>query len=178
MTEVLREFISETCSGNDYSTWKRPNRRFISSGYYMPSGISERVGGIATCGDMSGSIGVQEQSVILTEVKTLSELVKPEWLRMLYWDTAVCGDEKYEMHELDDFIHSTKPKGGGGTDVECVPQYLDDNNITPQCAIVITDGYLGGSWGNWSCPVLWIIIDNKNAVPDVGKCVHVKSREL
>ena len=38
--EVLREFITSTCAGSDYSTWQRPNRRFVSVGAYMPSGIS------------------------------------------------------------------------------------------------------------------------------------------
>ena len=41
--EVLREFITSTCAGSDYSTWQRPNRRFVSIGAYMPSGISEKV---------------------------------------------------------------------------------------------------------------------------------------
>ena len=52
--EVLREFISTTCVGNDYSTWRRPNRRFVSSGYYMPSGVSESVGELVIAIDMSG----------------------------------------------------------------------------------------------------------------------------
>ena len=176
--EVMREFISTTCSGNDYSTWKRPNRRYISAGIYLPSGISESVEGIVVAGDMSGSIGQREQSVILTEVKSLSEIVKPEWLRILYWDTQICSDEKYEQHELDDFVKSTKPKGGGGTDVECVPAHMTKHGIRAQAAIIITDGYLGGSWGDWDCPVLWVIIDNKNAKPDMGTVVHVKSRDL
>ena len=42
------------------------------------------------------------------------DTVTPNWVRMLYWDTKVCSDEKYEQHELDDFVKSTKPKGGGG----------------------------------------------------------------
>ena len=175
--EVMREFISTTCSGSDYSTWKRPNRRYISAGIYMPSGISESVEGVVVAGDMSGSIGQREQAVILTEVRSLSEIIKPEWLRMLYWDTQVCSDEKYEQHELDDFVKSTKPKGGGGTDVECVPAHMTKHNINAQAAIVITDGYVGG-WGTWDCPVLWVIIDNKNAKPDVGTVVHVKARDL
>lgn len=176
--EVMREFISTTCSGNDYSTWKRPNRRYISAGIYLPSGISESVEGIVVAPDQSTSIGQREQSVILTEVKSLSEIVKPEWLRILYWDTQVRSDEKYEQHELDDFVKSTKPKGGGGTDVECVPPHMTKHGIRAQAAIIITDGYLGGSWGDWDCPVLWVIIDNKNAKPDVGTVVHVKSRDL
>ena len=175
--EVMREFISTTCSGSDYSTWKRPNRRYISAGIYMPSGISESVEGVVVAGDMSGSIGQREQAVILTEAKQMFDTVHPNWVRMLYWDTQVCSDEKYEQHELDDFVKSTKPKGGGGTDVECVPAHMTKHNINAQAAIVITDGYVGG-WGTWDCPVLWVIIDNKNAKPDVGTVVHVKARDL
>lgn len=176
--EVMREFISTTCSGNDYSTWRRPNRRFVSAGVYMPSGISESVEGVVVAGDMSGSIGQREQSVILTEAKQMFDTVHPNWVRMLYWDTQVCSDEKYEQHELDDFVRSTKPKGGGGTRVSCVPKYMTDNNIKAQAAIVITDGYLGKSWGNWDCPVLWVIIDNERAKPPTGVAVHVKSGDL
>ena len=176
--EVMREFISTTCSGNDYSTWKRPNRRYISAGIYMPSGISESVEGVVVAGDMSGSIGQHEQSVILTEAKQMFDVVHPSWVRMLYWDTQVSSDEKYEQHELDDFVKSTKPKGGGGTDVECVPAHMTKHGINAQAAIVITDGYLYHGWGTWDCPVLWVIIDNKNAKPDVGTVVHVKSRDL
>ena len=174
---VLREFVKETCAGKDFSTWKKPNRRFIASDIYMPSGLTERVEGIAVGGDMSGSIGESEQAVILTEVSSMAEIVKPSWLRMLYWDTEVVGDEKYEMHELDNFAKSTKPVGGGGTDPSCVPVYLNTHKITPQCVIMITDGYVG-SWGNWSLPVLWVIIDNESAKPDIGKYVHVNSYDL
>ena len=175
--KVLRDFVTDTCKGNDFSTWQRPNRRFIASDIYMPTGITERVEGIAVGGDMSGSIGDHEQAVILTEVSSITDTVKPSWLRMLYWDTEVVGDEKYEMHELDNFVQSTKPVGGGGTDPSCVPKYLTTHKITPQCVIMITDGYVG-SWGNWSHPVLWVIIDNDNAHPPVGKYIHVKSHDL
>ena len=175
--KVLRDFVTDTCKGNDFSTWQRPNRRFIASDIYMPTGITERVEGIVVGGDMSGSIGEHEQAVILTEVSSITDTVKPSWLRMLYWDTEVVGDEKYEMHQLDNFVQSTKPVGGGGTDPSCVPEYLTSHKITPQCVIMITDGYVG-SWGNWSHPVLWVIIDNDNAHPPVGKYIHVKSHDL
>jgi len=175
--KVLRDFVTDTCKGNDFSTWQRPNRRFIASDIYMPTGITERVEGIVVGGDMSGSIGQHEQAVILTEVSSITDTVKPSWLRMLYWDTEVVGDEKYEMHQLDNFVQSTKPVGGGGTDPSCVPEYLTSHKITPQCVIMITDGYVG-SWGKWSHPVLWVIIDNDNAHPPVGKYIHVKSHDL
>jgi predicted metal-dependent peptidase len=176
--EVLRDFVQTTCQGNDYSTWRRPNRRYIGAGVYMPSGISEQIGEIVVAIDTSGSIGARELGVFLAEIKSVADTVHPEAIRILYWDTSVCGDERYEGAEVDNIIQSTKPKGGGGTDVRCVPQYITDKQIKAQAVIVLTDGYLFGGWGQWHHPVLWCVLDNERAVPDVGKTVHVKARDL
>lgn len=171
--EVLREFIQTTCSGNSYSTWRRPNRRFISSGVYMPSGIDESVGELVVAIDTSGSIGARELGHFMGEVKAICDTVKPERIRVMYWDTKVCGEEVYEQDGLDKLITTTKPKGGGGTDVECVSMHIKETGIKAQAVIVLTDGYLGGTWGTWSLPVLWCIVGNKGATPNVGSYVHV-----
>jgi len=176
--EALREFIQTTCAGSDYSTYSKPNRRYLSSGIYMPSGISEQVGELVLAIDTSGSIGKKELAAFLSEVKEICDTVHPDGVRLLYWDTKVCRDEKYDTHELDNIVNSTKPDGGGGTDVECVTDYIRDNNINAQAAIVLTDGHLYGGWGQWSMPVLWCIMDNDHAKPDVGKTVNIKSREM
>jgi predicted metal-dependent peptidase len=176
--EVLREFVQNTCAGSDYSTWRRPNRRYIGAGMYMPSGISEQIGEIVVAIDTSGSIGARELGAFLAEIKSVADTVHPEAIRILYWDTEVCGDERYVGDEADNIVQSTKPKGGGGTNVECVPQYIQDHQIKAQAVIVLTDGYLYGGWGEWHHPVLWTVLDNKNAQPDVGKTVHIKSRDM
>jgi len=44
--------------------------------------------------------------------------------------------------------------------------------------IVLTDGYLGGSWGQWQHPLLWAILDNERATPDCGKTVRIKGHEM
>jgi predicted metal-dependent peptidase len=176
--EVLRAFVQTTCQGTDYSTWRRPNRRYIGAGVYMPSGISEQIGEIVVAIDTSGSIGARELGVFLAEIKEVADTVHPEAIRILYWDTDVAGDERYEGAEVDNIVQSTKPKGGGGTNVECVPQYIQDNQIKAQAVIVLTDGYLFGGWGEWHHPVLWTVLDNERAKPDVGKTVHIKSRDM
>ena len=176
--EVLRDFVTTTCSGNDYSTWARPNRRYMSTGVYMPSGISESVGELVIAIDTSASVGERELRSFLSEVKGCCDTVRPSKVRLLYWDTAVCADEVYLEGELDTMAQSTKPAGGGGTSVTCVPQYMAENHINPQAVLVLTDGHLGGSWGDWSAPVLWCILDNKTANPTTGKQVHIKSSEI
>lgn len=176
--EVLSEFIKLHCSGNDMQTWARPNRRFISTGFYLPSGISERVEELAVHIDTSGSIGSREINMMLTEVVSVCDMVTPDKIRITYWDTSVLAVETYEMHELDTIMAQTQPEGGGGTDVRCVPVYLKENGIRPQASIVLTDGYLWGGWGDWDHDVLWCVLDNENAKPDVGKVVHIKSHDM
>jgi len=177
--EVLRDFVQTTCQGNDYSTWRRPNRRYIGAGVYMPSGISESIGEIVVAVDASGSTYAPDVlSRFFSEVISIADTVHPEAIRILYWDTSVCGDERYEGAECDNIMQSTKPKGGGGTDVRCVPQYIADKQIKAQAVIVLTDGYLFGGWGQWHHPVLWTVLDNERVSPDVGKTVHIKSRDL
>ena len=176
--EVLREFVSNTCAGNDYATYARPNRRLLSQGVYMPSGISETIEELVLALDTSGSIGQREITVMLTEAASILETVKPNKVRVLYWGSDVVRDEVYEMHELDQMIASTKPRNGGGTDVRCVTEYMREHDISPSAVIVLTDGYLYGGWGTWTCPVLWTILDNENANPDVGKRVYIKARDM
>jgi predicted metal-dependent peptidase len=176
--EVLREFISTTCAGNDYSTWARPNRRLMSQGVYMPSGISQRVGELVVAIDTSGSISNSTLTAFLSEVKSICDTVHPEQVRLLYWGHEVVGDESYKTDELDGLITSTKPRGGGGTYVNCVTQYMTAEGINPQACIVLTDGHLYGGWGEWSCPVLWTVIDNESAVPTAGTAIHIKSGDM
>jgi len=176
--EVLRDFISTTCAGNDYSTWARPNRRYRAAGIYLPSGISETVDELVVAIDTSGSIRQRELTAFLSEVKGCCDNVRPAKVHLLYWDTKVCRAEAYLIDELGSITQSTKPAGGGGTDVHCVPTYLSEQGISPQAVIVLTDGHLYGGWGEWSAPVMWCVLDNKSAVPTTGKCVHIKSSEI
>lgn len=171
--EVLREFITETCAGKDYGTWARPNRRFMGAGVYMPSTISEQVGELVIAIDTSGSIGSAELTAALSEVQGIAEMVKPEAVRILYWDTQVRGDERYETDDLEKIVKSTKPRGGGGTRITCVNKYMADNLINAQAVIVLTDGYLGGQWGQWQVPVLWCIVGDASVSPP-GRVVNIK----
>jgi len=173
--EILREFLTSTCMGKDYSTYNRPNRRYMSHGVYMPSTISEQVGELVIAVDTSGSVGDRQLSAFLTEVKSICDVVKPSGVRLLYWGHEVVGDEQYggTHRPIDELVRSTKPQGGGGTDVNCVCNYIREKNIKAEAVVVLTDGYLGGDWGTWSMPLLWCILDNKDANPTVGKRVDI-----
>ena len=169
--EALREFITSFCVDKDESTWRRPSRRWIGDDVYMPSLIGESVGRVVVAIDMSGSIGSDEVSQFLGEVRDICDRVKPEGIDLLYWDTDVCQHEKYEQDQLDNLLGSTKPRGGGGTNPQCIVDYMSEKKIKAECAIVLTDGYVP-NWGDgWSCPTLWGI--TTDAVSGVGKTVHM-----
>lgn len=172
--EQLREFVQTVCAGNDYSTWRRPNRRYVGMSYYLPSGVSESMDELVVAVDTSGSIGQRELTLFLSELASVCDVAKPSRLRVLYWDTEICAEEVYEQDVLAEVAKSTKPKGGGGTDVTCVVKHLQAHDIKAQAVLVLTDGYLGSDWGKWDVPTLWCILGNTYATSPVGKTIHIK----
>jgi predicted metal-dependent peptidase len=181
--DELREILTAMCPGTEYQTWARPNRRFmgqqvevggVMEDVYMPSTYSQTIKEMVIANDMSGSIGDRLQSVFMGEMAKIAAAIKPEVVRVIYWDTSVCSEEIYKGSEVQDIVKCTKPKGGGGTDVNCVTQYMQQYGIKPDVVIVLTDGDLYAGWGTWSCPVVWAIADNLSANPTVGRTVHVE----
>ena len=171
--EQLREFVSSNAVGKDISTWQRVNRRWLQHDVYMPSTITETVGRIVVAIDTSGSIGGPELDKFLSEVQGICINAMPEKVDLLYWDTEVAAHEVYTQEQLAKLTSSTKPAGGGGTDVACVAKYLKDNQIRPECVIVLTDGYIYGDWGTWNAPVLWTIVGGNKVVPPMGTTIHL-----
>ena len=172
--EVLREYVKSICSGKDASSWRKVNRRFLSSDTYMPTLVSERVGHLVIAVDTSGSIGGHELANFLSEVKSIAEEVTPDKVDLLYWDGEVAGHEEYDSGTVANIVNSTKPRGGGGTSPSCVSTYLKTKGIKPECVIMLTDGYVGDDWGKeWEAPVLWVIAGNTNAVASTGQTIHI-----
>jgi predicted metal-dependent peptidase len=173
--EALREFVSSVCSGKDESTWRKPNRRWLQHDIYMPSTVSETMGRVVIAIDTSGSIDDYAVNRFLSEVVAIMDNVNPEIVDLIYWGSGVVGHEVYGMGEADKMKSSTKPVGGGGTSPSCITAYLKDKNIVPECAIVLTDGYVGGDWGgHWTSPVLWAIVGGCKDVPTVGSAIYVE----
>jgi len=173
--EVLREFVKSTCNAKDTSSWRKVNRRYLSTGMYMPSMIGEKVGHLVIAIDTSGSVGQQELSEFLSEVKGVCEEVNPEKVDLIYWGSDVAGHEEYEGTAVANLVNSTKPQDGGGTSPSCVSEYLKDKDIKPDCIIVLTDGYVGSDWGsNWTAPILWTIVGGNDVIAEHGKTIHIR----
>jgi predicted metal-dependent peptidase len=172
--EVLREYVKSICSGKDASSWRKVNRRFLSSDTYMPTLVSERVGHLVIGVDASGSTLGPTLTKFLSEVKAIAEEVTPDKVDLLYWDGEVAGHEEYDSNTVASIVDSTMPRGGGGTSPSCVSTYLKDKGIKPECVIMLTDGYVGNDWGqDWEVPVLWVIAGNPTTTAPNGQTIHI-----
>ena len=172
--ELLREFVTSVCNGRDFSSWRRPNRRYLGLDLIMPSMASERVNHMVIGIDTSGSIGGPELARFLTEVKEIAEKVNPETVDLIYWDAAVAAHEVYNSATLATLVDSTKPKGGGGTDVNALFTYIEKKLPNPpEVCIVLTDGYTPWPASPPDYPVMFAIAGSKIVAP-FGKTIHVE----
>lgn len=156
--DQLREWLRTTAVGNDLSTWRKPARRWLGQDAYMPSRYTEAVKRITIGVDTSGSIGHDQLRRALTEIMSACESVRPEKVDVIYWDAAVAGHEMYEGEAVQTLPQTTRPRGGGGTRVGSMREYMEREGIEPDATIIFTDGYVEAGWGGaWPGPVLWAI---------------------
>ena len=167
--KVQFDHVVSDVKGDDESNWRKPNRRLLPLGIYMPTHYSKSVGELAYCIDASGSY-INKIDESLSALVTLLASVNVDKLHLIYWDAEV---EKHEIYDRGDFrriLDSTAPRGGGGTDPQCCVDYMKEHKINPDSIVVLTDGYVN-SWGDdWSKPPLWII-DGSKKTPSNGKAV-------
>ena len=156
--DQLREWLRTTAVGNDLSTWRKPARRWLGQDAYMPSRYTEAVKRVTIGVDTSGSIGPDQLRRALTEIMSACESVHPEMVDVIYWDAAVAGHEVYEGEAVQTLPETTRPRGGGGTRVGSMREYMEREGIEPDATIIFTDGYVEAGWGGaWPGPVLWAI---------------------
>lgn len=174
--DILRDLVKVICKGTGDSSWRRFSRRHLGSDIYLPQNIDQKVGRILNAVDTSGSIGDRLLSKFITEMVAIGREVNPEGMDLVYWDYHVQSHEFYVDGEYEAMAQNTRPVGGGGTDPNCIVQYMEKEGLSPQVVVVLTDGYFGdmNEFAKLSMPVIWCVVDNPNFVPDYGKVVHIK----
>jgi predicted metal-dependent peptidase len=135
--------------------------------------IGETVGKVVVGIDTSGSIGDRELNEFLSEVVAICDEVSPSSIELIYWDYNVAGHETYNMGDYNALVQTTKPKGGGGTRVGSLNEYIKEKRIEPEAIIVLTDGYVENDWGGtWEYPTLWAIT-SRNITSIHGKSIYM-----
>jgi len=170
--DALRDFVSSAMKGKDEFTWRRMNKRQMANDIYMPSMENETIGEVIVAIDTSGSIGSAELTEFATELASICDLVQPEAVRVLWWDTMVHGEQVFKPESFNNIGSLLKPLGGGGTHVSSVAKYINEKKLTAECVIVFTDGYVEHDI-KWDIvpPTLWMITQNKSLDVPTGKKV-------
>jgi len=172
--EHMTEWITALCEGDDYSRFAPPNKRLLPLGIVMPSHFSESTGELIVACDTSGSMmGIYP--TVFGEIARIAQNVNPDGVRLIWWDSSVCGEQYFKPHEFANIASLLKPSGGGGTSPECVVQYIREKKYQPKGVIWLTDGYLDGDNAVVEVPALWGVVDNDHFVPPQGKAVRIYS---
>lgn len=176
--ELLREFVTSTCAAKDASSWRKVNRRFISHDVYLPSLIGESVENIVICPDMSGSTWCGDTlQKFFSEMIGIANIVKPQKLDLIYWDTQVTNHETFRFGEYEALANITQPKGGGGTNPMCVSDLMKKEGMKPDCIIMLTDGEVPNWGSDWPAPILWVIVNpwrGNSVYADCGQTIHLE----
>lgn len=170
---ALREFIQSVSTGDDNSRFAPPNKRLLAAGFILPSHFTESIGEIIIAADTSGSMGPYYK-LLFGEVSTICQQTKPAAVRVLWWDTSVCGDQVFTATDYDQIATLLKPKGGGGTTPQVVVDYIVKHKIDAKAIVWLSDGYIGCDDPITTMPSLWGVVDNDSFVAKHGKTLHIK----
>jgi predicted metal-dependent peptidase len=156
-----------SCIRTDYS-WARPSRRSWHMDAIMPGMTPGQEIDVVVTLDMSGSISNKQAQAFLGEVGGMMDSFDGYKVHLFCFDTKTYNPQDFSSENMD-LIENYEPMGGGGTDFDCIFDYLKENAIEPKRLIVFTDGYPCGSWGDANyCDTTWIIHGDPNPNPPFG----------
>tara|TARA_Y100001963_G_scaffold32934_1_gene45733 strand:- start:46 stop:471 length:426 start_codon:yes stop_codon:yes gene_type:complete len=140
----------------------------------MPTLEGESIKVMVQARDASGSMWYEDRLGTVTgEMVSIAKMLDVDEIHVIDWDGKAVYRGCYTSDQIKDAPPIKEVVGGGGTNPVCVSDYLDKHNIKPDCIVVLTDGEVYGSWGNWKAPVLWAIANTRKITAPVGKTINI-----
>jgi predicted metal-dependent peptidase len=164
--DVLKHLVIKAMGKSDY-TWKRPNRRGLAHGLYLPSMEGTECRPLAFAIDTSGSMSEDDISKCIREVRGCIGELTPSGSLIMEADATVQSVK--ELDKYEEYV-PTKAKGGGGTDFVPALKYAEDKGA---CILIyFTD--LEGNFGvEPRIPVIWVT-ENKGKKAPYGDTILIK----
>ena len=167
--DLVRQEI-QSIIRNDYS-FTRPNRKSMHSGAILPGMKEATTIDIGISIDMSGSIGQEDATVFLSEVKGIVDQYEDFKINLWCFDTEIYNHKEFSQDNSEE-LFEYEPQGGGGTDFAINWEFMEENGIRPKKFIMFTDGYPCGSWGDEDyCDTIFIVKGNTTADAPFGQTV-------
>lgn len=170
--ELIQTVLTSTIK-TDY-TYMRPSRRSWHMDAILPSQTPGEEIEITVAIDTSGSINNSELTLFLSEIQSIMDTFDGYKIKVLSWDTSVYNPQEYTSENLENIAAYT-PKGGGGTDVNCVFNHIKQSGSSVDRLVIFTDGFFFGDYGDPDlCDTLWIIHKNPEFNAPFGEWAHFK----
>lgn len=166
LNQWMRDLLDE-----DY-TWRRPSRRHDPNELYLPSRFEDegRLEHLLYFWDVSGSISDDDEIRFNSEVKHIWDYFKPKKLTLAQFDTRIT---KIDVFNDGDTFDGVKVIGKGGTCLRPVRQLITE--LKPTAAIIFSDLFVAPMEQlEKPIPIIWIAVNNKDAVVPFGKLIHIK----
>jgi predicted metal-dependent peptidase len=165
--EVLARFLSEI-SRDDY-TFKKPNPRYLHTGFYLPFLQNETIGEIILVVDTSGSINRELLNNFGSEMQEIVNTFG-KGFTVVYVDAEVKSTEEIEPDGPVD-LH---PSGGGGTDFKPAFEWVDQQGIQPKALVYFTDMACNSFPETPDYSVLWVKYGKwENEEPPFGELINI-----
>jgi predicted metal-dependent peptidase len=167
--DLVRQEI-QSIIRNDYS-FTRPNRKSMHSGAILPGMKEATTIDIGISIDMSGSIGTEDATTFLSEIKGIVDQYEDFKINLWCFDTEIYNHQEFSQDNSED-LFDYEPQGGGGTDFEANWEFMKEQGIQPKKFIMFTDGYPCGGWGDEDyCDTIFIVKGNTSAEAPFGQTV-------
>jgi predicted metal-dependent peptidase len=174
--ELLRMNLESTIK-SDY-TWMRASRKGWHMDAVMPGQKPDEMIDIAVALDASGSISGDMLRDFLSEIQGIMDSFPAFRIHVITFDTEAYNPQQYDSDNLDS-ICDYEVDGGGGTDFDCVYNYLKENEIEPKRLVMFTDGYPCGSWGDPDyCDTTFVLHGTTTIVPPFGTYAYYEESKV
>lgn len=161
--EQLSMFITRSIGSK--TTWNSPNKRYASRGLYLPSRDGEKIK-LAVGIDTSGSTALDVKQ-FMSEVGGIVDAFGEYELHLLQCDTRVTDYKFYSTEEdvLFDPNVGIRIRGGGGTSLHPIFNYVKDNCLDVDAIVIFTDGECEefNADEEADCPTMWVLTNDAKA---------------
>ena len=151
---------------------KKFARRHIHTGAYLPRMEQKRLNHITVAFDTSGSVSDHQINLMLGELNHLRTTLNPKETLVLCFDTQIHTTFSFTDSEP---VANIDINGRGGTYLEPIPKYIDDQDIHTSCLIVFSDMDCAPLKQQPEYPIFWIILDNPGVKPPFGDAAYFDS---
>lgn len=139
--QMLKEHLTEVTS--DDASYATPERKYLHMDLILPGYCLSEEGDLESLWafvDSSGSISGETLNQFLTQLYRIVKEFHCE-LNICYWDTQVT--DIYKKIRSEKHVLECQPHHSGGTNINCVYRWMEENHVKPDVMLILTDGYFG-----------------------------------